>query len=76
MLKNMLGDLEKDAAKQLGEINMPCMTNCLLQGVKTKTYIPLMKRNKCGKIYFCSLHNFHHWNVYLFFYELFCFRKP
>lgn len=45
MIKNMLEDLESQTKSKDDLSNQ---SSCLIQGVRSKTYQPLMKRVTCG----------------------------
>lgn len=43
MLKEMLGELEK-----LSDTKIESQLKSVVQGIEPKTYLPLLKRQKCG----------------------------
>lgn len=61
MMRLMISDL----CKEMKTPNLKCISDSLIQGIRSKNYIPVMKRKKCGKfklkvieiqkIYFISL---------------------
>lgn len=51
MLKEMLSELEK-----LNDVKIENQLKSLVQGIEPKIYLPLMKRQKCGKLFFVSYH--------------------
>lgn len=56
MMKMMLEELEGEYKKGEYDSNKlySSLTSCLLQGVKSKVYNPLMERPKCGEYIFSN----------------------
>lgn len=50
MIKSMLLELEKLKKNSEDNSSDNFLTECLLQGTKSKKYVPLMERQKSGKI--------------------------
>lgn len=49
MILNMINDTQAILAPDTNILD-ETLTECLIQGTKSKKYIPLLKRQKCGKI--------------------------
>lgn len=49
MIKCMLTDLEKVKESSEAKSDDHMLTECLMQGSKSKKYVPLMQRQKSGK---------------------------
>lgn len=47
-LKSLLLTIASNDENNAGE----ALTDCLIQGTKSKKYIPLLKRQKCGELFF------------------------
>ena len=50
MLKDMLDDLER-----LANVKVENQLKSLLPGIEPRTYLPLMKRQKCGKFIYLKI---------------------
>lgn len=58
MMKSMLYEIEKLKGNTDNELEEHALTECLMQGSKSRKYVPLMNRQKCGKtIAFFIYHN-------------------
>lgn len=55
---DMIRIMIEDLRNELKTSNEKCLSENLIQGIKSKNYIPVMKRKTCGK-----LHGSVEWNM-------------